>query len=45
MVVVESGDKFIGGTVLVEVNSIMQTVAGRLIFARVMQVIDEPSSH
>jgi uncharacterized protein YacL len=35
MVVVESGDKFIGESVVVEVSSIMQTVAGRLIFARV----------
>jgi uncharacterized protein YacL len=35
MVVIESGDKFIGEAIVVEVSSIMQTVAGRLIFARV----------
>lgn len=35
MVVIESGEKFIGDTVTVEINSIMQTVAGRLIFAKV----------
>ena len=35
MIVIESGDKFIGESVVVEVSSIMQTVAGRLIFARV----------
>ena len=35
MIVIESGDKFIGESVTVEINSIMQTVAGRLIFARI----------
>lgn len=35
MIVIESGDKFIGENVLVEISSIMQTVAGRLIFARI----------
>ena len=35
MIVIESGDKFIGESIRVEINSIMQTVAGRLIFARV----------
>lgn len=35
MIVIESGDKFIGEQVNVEISSIMQTVAGRLIFARV----------
>ncbi len=39
MVVIENGEKFIGGTAPVEINSVMQTVAGRLIFAR---ITDEP---
>ncbi|MEW6202355.1 MAG: PIN domain-containing protein [bacterium] len=35
MIVVESGDAFIGETVVVEIKSMLQTVAGRLIFARI----------
>jgi uncharacterized protein YacL len=35
MIVVESGEKFVGDVVTVEINSIMQTVAGRLIFAKI----------
>ena len=34
MIVIESGDAFIGETVVVEITSMLQTVAGRLIFAR-----------
>ena len=40
MIVIESGDKFIGETVQAEVSSIMQTVAGRLIFARIARDAD-----
>jgi len=35
MVVIENGEKFIGGVAPVEINSVMQTVAGRLIFAKI----------
>ncbi len=37
MVVIEHGDKFVGDAVPVEINSVMQTVAGRLIFAKVTE--------
>lgn len=35
MIVIESADKFIGETIEVEIKSMLQTVAGRLIFATV----------
>ncbi|MEW5945822.1 MAG: PIN domain-containing protein [bacterium] len=35
MIVVESGDAFMGETIEVEIKSLLQTVAGRLIFAAV----------
>lgn len=41
MIVVESGDRFIGDSVMVEISSIMQTVAGRLIFARATEGRDD----
>ena len=40
MVVVEQGSPYIGKTCEVEVTSIMQTVAGRLIFSKVRQVLE-----
>ncbi|MFA6448844.1 MAG: PIN domain-containing protein [bacterium] len=41
MLVIENGEKFVGGIAPVEINSVMQTVAGRLIFAR---ITDSPVS-
>jgi uncharacterized protein YacL len=35
MVVIENGEKYIGAAAPVEINSVMQTVAGRLIFAKI----------
>jgi len=40
MVVVEQGSPYIGKTCEVEVTSIMQTVAGRLIFSKVRQILE-----
>jgi uncharacterized protein YacL len=37
MVVIENGEKYIGGVAPVEINSVMQTVAGRLIFAKITE--------
>jgi uncharacterized protein YacL len=37
MVVIENGEKFVGGLAPVEINSVMQTVAGRLIFAKITE--------
>ena len=41
MVVIENGNKFIGDSVPVEINSVMQTVAGRLIFAKITDSMEE----
>ncbi len=46
MIVIESGEKSVGDNVAVEINSIMQTVAGRLIFAKIVDGgLDEISKH
>ncbi len=43
MVVVEAGEEYIGKTCEVEVTSIMQTVAGRLIFSKIHRILDGDS--
>lgn len=44
MIVIESGDAFVGESVMVEIASMLQTVAGRLIFARPLRDGGQPGA-
>lgn len=44
MIVIEGADKFVGESIEIEIKSMLQTVAGRLIFAGVSRPPDHPNS-